>query len=93
LNVSVCPDARRRAVFAVTARDLENRLPPPTEQSRTVKLRGLPYEITQEAVREFFLGQFVRSISRAICGVNESGLDFELIWLMLAALVHTVQCQ
>ena len=41
------------AVFIVNKRDIASRLPAGLDESRVVRLRGLPYEITQEGIREF----------------------------------------
>jgi hypothetical protein len=43
-------------VFEVTDRDISARLPPTLEQSCCVRIRGLPYDITKESIKEFFAG-------------------------------------
>ena len=45
------------SVFEVTDRDISARLPPTLEQSCCVRIRGLPYDITKESIKEFFAGE------------------------------------
>jgi hypothetical protein len=68
-------------VFPVTDELIEQRLPPHVHNSHSMRVRGLPTDITEEGLHKFFLGQ-LNDWSRAWYSCMTAGLTIVGIYFI-----------